>query len=441
MSSGLAINSKHPTDVRDIVEYKNQLLTLNVPQGFITTVLHDANENATGASTTSGAVYWLKGTNSREAADWEKVTTITDPELLTTGLEFRGSFENAQAINTAIPSPSNGYFVFNQDDSKFYIYSETDSNWIEYFALSDLNINVNEAKSLDIDLTYNGILIPTAPQNGNSTFDLNNTITVTSSAVYNDETSHIEVDLPSSFVIGSNGYCLDNTIVNVRFDVDFEDFSDPVEGIEVSCGQDNGAPVYETIVDYYGEPFVNFVKGQVIQIIFVNDESSCQWRVVDPTLLQKEFYFSKTLKDYDWSILLNTCNNVEMQDFDNVYSDLIKITTQENAFTFGKASHIHFLTIGGQRYKFNATKKANDDIVVSFIAKNYYYEATISKNTVDNKYYVTCNPRNIIADETVDLNDVNVTPNDARAVTVSSVKAKFATIDNLLTWNDLDSNN
>lgn len=406
---------EYPTDYRDIVELKADLTSLKVPHGFITSVLHD------GASASSpAAVYYLKGADASDIANWQKIATDVDVSLLTAGISLIGSYSTKSAGVADNANPQNGQYFFDKETNKFWVYSTVNdtNDWIEFFTIAALGIAVDQVDSLSFDASFNGIKLPTKDSDTKNISDVID--------AYGDT-----VDLPEYITVSSK------TSVKVRFTTNSDEYSELTLPAAVGqleqyanavrvVGKSDDVIVYENITEWK--------NGEIITLVY--NAAINKWVAETPVDISTEFAFAKSFKDVDFNDAFET-NNFAEDITDDIFNELNGLVGKK---TF------NFLTCDGNKCKFDIAKEGDGVLILSFIAGKFYCEIKIVRNGEEGAYtYVTyANRFNTVADATIEndnwMNDSNVS-DDVRPVAAKALYKNFDKINVSLTWHNLNSNN
>lgn len=417
--SAIDLQVEQPLDYRSIVDYKSDLITLqNVPQGFITTVLHDANESASGSNSAPVAVYYLKGANSHIASDWEKLA-IDNNQFAATDLTFKGSYENATAATTAISDPENGWYYYDQALKQFTVYK--DNAWSKLCSILDASIDVSAADSLSFEVNYNGVNIPTN-KNGKSVHNIDNLVSL----------MYTNADNVYKLVEDSN------TTLTIK-----KDNGDPVNGAQVNLyfPYDKQLVISNTLVTFntvllFGKNVDIDIwnKDDIIPVVY--NAAADKWVVLENSYLNDKFDFS--LDTFDWASLIgmnptstdetiiNTSD--DLAGFPEIFDAIVDLQLNTNS-----KKKIKFLLYNGSKFSFDCNG-GESSATVSFIYRNYYVQINLIRLTVDDTvtYKYSVSVKDIVADATV----YNVTEGDSKPVSSGAVYSYVQPLFNALQWND-----
>lgn len=447
--SAFNLQVTEPLDYRSIVDYKSDLLTLKVvPEGFVVTVLHDANRPAAGASseaiaTANGAeaaVYFLKSAPSTESANWEKLA-INGNQYSATGLQFRGSFaDQATALaQITTPAPDNGHYYYNQETKQFMVHNG--SAWTKLCDLADFNITIANADSLSYQVSYNGVKFA---NDKNGDLDVTSLLTVGSNCIYKDENTN-EYIIDPAHNDADNLAKIEGLAIN-------DDDDHYVDGAQLtlffSVGHNN-----VKITDEGEEKRVNIsavkINGDIVNIdeweanssyTIVYSSLTESWQVCSSSYTYDKFAFS--LDTFDWKELIPVNNNglvvsktgepIDVSKNDKINAIFTEIKRLNDNDTLKKA--IHFLVYDSRRRKFDFVYD-NSYCKISFIAGRYYNEITLRKKTVGNTVSYTCD--NIARDIVADATTTSVSETNNNPVASSAVYNHTKPLFDALTWQDL----
>lgn len=451
--SAFNLQVTEPLDYRSIVDYKSDLLTLKVvPEGFVVTVLHDANRPAANASseaiaTANGAeaaVYFLKSAPSTESANWEKLA-INGNQYSATGLQFKGSFadQDTALAHFATPgnTPDNGWYYYNQDTKQFMVHNG--SAWTKLCDLADFNVTITNADSLSYQVSYNGVKLA---NDKDGDLDVTSLLTVGSDCVYKDENTN-------EYVIDPKGNADNLAKINGLAINDDDDLY--VDGAQLTLfftvGHNN-----VKITENEQEKRVNISAVKINDAVVNIDEWEANssytivyssltesWQVCSSSYTYDKFAFS--LDTFDWKELITvnsnglvvsktgvSINSSENDKIDKINAIFTEIKRLNDNDTLKKA--IHFLVYDGRRRKFDFVYD-NSYCRVSFIAGRYYNEITLHKNTNGNAVSYTCD--NIARDIVADATTTSVSETDNNPVASSAVYNHTKPLFDALTWQNL----